>query len=995
MTTFTTDNGETYVVNPTPTEQITYQEKGLAADARDPADYLRLVARTFSSFKDRVSNANTTSYINGFEITYETSTLTELVSGVPTLIPYHTFKINAGAAFINNQFVEFQKNTMFQMPFSDLVYPASISEFKDYAIIVTYGYIDQYNDSDARIRIVAYDDLTFPLKDVGDLSVCSFKDTSLDGAATSVIYNFPGILLAKFSLQGYDGRLCTTYKENGARKYNQIDDQNLGNLYISNYKLLFKYFGEQASAAFSTAGLTQSTFINIDPKYLDQTVKSGDFVRIYQDPDTKAISYKPALASRQKFDQVVGLYLKNISSGHHLIYMNGLVTIDSTFLLEPTHPLNFNLIPGLHYYLENSVSIYDTTMPIVKVGDLSLADNSGRITTKYYNGGVMVGTATACNQLLININHSMEIGVQNLLELFGDTDTFNREIKAQKLHQDAKSDIVENNKNIDSFNSKITSYNGYIGSILTTSQLVKVDKSTLFPTTDSWEITKNKVEEVYKYVYKAFNNSDGGFEGLKKVELFSNAPTASAFSNPDYNDLRTLLCGAKYTYSGTLYKMKKILTELQTKISDVQISISNNSVQTYTSTDFSSYWSNKILSKRLNLNDNPDIIDNFEDYMVQTNEVVNYTSDITTTNNKVDELKATINTTNIKIKAFKSSYQLFQSYYNNINSLLEIIDSWITMYQGLITKYQTNINIYNSTNLVLNKTISDAEKNIVTLPPLALDIFHMDEFQRKVFNYTYISDRLKRALYYVDIIQIEFDKISSDYTAIYNNTNPDSGITANDKILVAKKLENVTNKKAKNLALIEEYKIEFNKLRISFGLAAFTKEQFVYDLDPGEMVDERLGQYKFGQDDHTACTNGLCENWLDECKGIIYDEFAIVANQTDINLGKVINVNVVKNTTIDLFRITDNNAINETTGKMIVPSILLTDEITGSIIPNTNFKIILEELPRDKYIVGTYPGYQVKLKTYNPAIGESLYNLNIDTTKHVNNIRLKIGVVNG
>ena len=241
MTTFTTDTGVEYIVNPTPTEQISYQEKGLAADARDPADYLRLVARTFSSFKDRVSNANTTSYINGFEITYETSTLTELVSGVPTPIPYHTFKINAGAAFINNQFVEFQKNTLFQMPFSDLVYPTNLNEFKDYAIIVTYGYIDQYNDSDARIRIVAYDDLTFPLKDVGDLSVCSFKDTSLDGAATSVIYNFPGILLAKFSLQGYDGRLCTTYRENGARKYNQIDDQNLGNLYISNYKLLFKY----------------------------------------------------------------------------------------------------------------------------------------------------------------------------------------------------------------------------------------------------------------------------------------------------------------------------------------------------------------------------------------------------------------------------------------------------------------------------------------------------------------------------------------------------------------------------------------------------------------------------------------------------------------------------------------------------------------------------------------------------------------------------------
>ncbi len=994
MTTYI-DNGVEYVVNPTPTEQVLYIAKGLAADTRDPADYLRLVARTFSSFKDRVSDMNTTSYINGFEVTYETSTLTELVSGVPTQIPYHTFKINAGAAFINNQFVEFQKNTMFQMPFTDLTYPTSLNEFKDYAVIVTYGYIDQYNDADARIRIVAYDDLTFPLRDKDDMSVCSFKDSSLDGTATSVIYNFPGILIAKFSIQGYDGRLCTTYQENGARKYNQIDNQNLGQLYINNYKLLFKYFGEQASAAFSTAGLTQSTFISIDPNYLDQTVKSGDFVRIYQDPDTKRISYKPALASRQKFDQVVGLYLKNISSGHHLIYLNGLVTIDSSFLLEPTHPLNFNLIPGLHYYLENSVSVFTGVTPVVKVGDLSLADNSGRITTKYYNGGVMIGTATACNQLLININHSMEIGVQNLLELFGDTDTFNRELRAQKLFQDAKSDIAENIKNINAFNSKIATYNGFIGSILTTTQLVKVDKSTLFPTTDSWELTKNKVEEVYKYIYKAFNNSDGGFEGLKKVELFSIVTPDSAFSNADFNDLRTLLCGTGYTYSGTIYKMKKMLLELQTKISEVQVSISNHSVQSYTATDFASYWSNKLLARRLNLNDNPDVIDNFEDYMVQTNKVVSYANDITTADNKIDEMKTTIGMTNTKIKAFKNSYQLFQSYYNNINSLLEIIDSWITMYQGLITKYQTNVNIYTSTNVALNKVVADAEKNIVTLPPLALDIFHMDEFQRKVFNYTYVSDRLKRALYYVDIIQIEFDKVSLDYTQIYNNTNPDSGITVNDKILVARKLENVTNKKAKNLALIADYKIEFNNLRAEFGLPAFTPEQFVYNLDPGDMVDERLGQYKFGQDDHTACTNGLCENWLDECKGIIYDEFAIVANQTDINLGKIINVNTVKNTTLDLFRITDNNAINETTGKMITPTFTLTDEATGTIIPNSTFKIVIEELSRDKYIVGTYPGYQVKLKIYSPEIGEKLYNLKVDTTKHVNNIRLNIGVVNG
>ena len=991
MTKFT-ENGVDYNVNPTPMEQVLYQVKGLEADAKDPSDYLRLVARTFSSFKDRTSEASVSSYINGFEVIYETQTINKLVSSVPVDVPYHIFKIKAGAAFINNQFIEFTENTLFQMKYSDFVYPSVMGEYKDYAIVVTYGFIDQYNDSNARIRFIAFEDLTFPLSDKGDTSVCSFKDTSLDGSGNSVIYDYPGLMIAKFSIHGKDGRACTTYMENGTRKFNQIDNQNLGQLYISNYKLLFKYFGEQAESVFSSANLTQNTFIQIDPYYLDQSVKSGDFVRIHQDPDTKKISYLPALASRQKFDQVVGLYLKNISSGSHIIYLNGLVTHTGQYLLDANHPLNYNLIPGLHYYMENSVSVFNGVTPVVKVGDLELFDNSGRITTKYYNGAVMVGTATACNQILININHSMEIGVQNLLELFGDTDTFTRELKAQKLYKDAKSDLAENTKYIASFNSKISEYQGYIGSILTNNQLIKSNGSTLFPAGDDWKVTKAKVEEVYKFIYKGFNNSDGGFTGLKGIEIFSRSGVTSNFNNADYNDLRTLLCGTGYTYSGTLYKLKKILQELQSKINDVQILITNNSTQLYTQTNFSTYWQQKLLYARLTINDNPDVLDKFEDYSLASDDLTTYTTELTTTNAKIQEMKTTIDTTNSNIKDFKSSYQLFQSYYNNITAMLDIVESWTFMYNTLITKYQTFVTTMTATNVELTKTMTAAEKNIVTLPPLALDLFHMDEFQRKVFNYTYVTDRLKRALYYVDILQAEFDDTSSKYTYIYNNVDTNSGVTEMDKILISKKLENITNKKAKNALLIADYKKEFNALRNEFGLPAFTAEQFTYDLDPGDMVDERLGQYRFGTDDHTACVNGLCENWLDECQGIIYDEFAIVANQTDINLGKVIDVNTVKNTEIDLFRITDNKALASDGKSMLLPTFILTNEVTGVVIPNTSFEITTEVLTADKYIVGKYPGYQVKLKVYTPASGENLYNLKVDTTKHVNNLRLKIKV---
>ena len=78
MTTFTESTPKgviTYNVNTTITEQFSYQVKGLDADAKDPSDYLRLVARTFSSFRDRVSINNVSAYLNGFEVTYSNGKL--------------------------------------------------------------------------------------------------------------------------------------------------------------------------------------------------------------------------------------------------------------------------------------------------------------------------------------------------------------------------------------------------------------------------------------------------------------------------------------------------------------------------------------------------------------------------------------------------------------------------------------------------------------------------------------------------------------------------------------------------------------------------------------------------------------------------------------------------------------------------------------------------------------------------------------------------------
>ena len=1016
MTTFTEQTQAglvTYNVNPTGNDQAIYQVKGLDADAKDPSDYLRLVARTFSSFRDRVSSNNVSAYLNGFEVDYSTGKLDILNSdNVLEATQYHIFKINSGACFLNNQFIEFTEKTMFYKTKDEFTYPVKNTDYKDYAIVITYGFIDQYNDSTAKIQIVPYNDLTFTI--AGDDYVCAYKDSSL--LQPDITYGVPALLIAKFSIMGKDGIVCTTYEttSNGVtgREYNRINYQGLDKLYMLNYKKLFEYFGNQAQSVFSSAGLTQATFINVGSTYIDQTVKTGDMVRIYQDPLTNKISYKPALASRQKFDQVVGLYLYDVTSDNHTIFINGLVTIDSTrYKLPINHPLNNNLVPGLHYYMENSVSIYDTTpttnggvtlnplAPVINVGDLALMDNSGRITTRYYNGSVMIGTATACNQILININHSMEIGVQGLLELFGDNDTFNRELLAQKQYHDSIKEIATNTKNITNYKSKILTYNDYIGTEVTNTLFVLPNGTSIFPQTDAWTKTCDKVREMYIYLAKLFNNSKGGFDTLKNVKIFETTSFTTVFNvavGGEIDIVKKVLTGntSSIYYSGSLYKLKKILMELQNQIIDANVLISNNSASAYNAADFTDFWAKKQLYFNLSKNNDPVIDDDWERPELKSNARTTYTVSLQNTNTEIVNIERKIDTQNTNIKTGINLKQEFDMYNDNVTAFLDIVGSWIDMYNSMITTYTTNYKLLENSNIKQAEIRDAAELKIVRLDPLALDIFHMDEYQRKVFNYTYVSDRLKRCLYYVDIIQTEYDKVYMDYAWIYNNHDASSGITPLDKILVSKKLESITNKRAKNQQLIIDYKIEFNALRIEFGLEPFKEVDFVYDLDPGDYIDERLGQYRFGLDDHTNCINGLCENWLDECKGIIYDEFAIVANQSDINLGKIIEIdNLSKNTTIDLFRITDNNAIDSVTGKMIIPMFTLTDD-TGLEVPASKMSISTTELAPSNYIVGKYPGYQIKLNIApTMTTSEKVYTLKIDTTKHVNTLKLNIKVV--
>ena len=78
---------------------------------------------------------------------------------------------------------------------------------------------------------------------------------------------------------------------------------------------------------------------------------------------------------------------------------------------------------------------------------------------------------------------------------------------------------------------------------------------------------------------------------------------------------------------------------------------------------------------------------------------------------------------------------------------------------------------------------------------------------------------------------------------------------------------------------------------------------------------------------------------------------------------------------------------------MIIPIFTLKDS-AGEVVPSTKMSISTVSLTPDKYIVGQYHGYQVKLNVAATMTAtDQVYTLTIDTTQHVNTLKLKIKVL--
>ena len=843
-------------INPTQVQQGTYQKHGLRPSDREPNDYLRMVSATFSSFRNTPTNDTVVSYINGFEITYNDATAVQTLNYLPTNVQYNIFTINKGVCILDNQLIDIFEDTIFYFTLGDLT-PST-----KYAIVIEYAYVNQAGDNIAEYKFYHYNDLIFP--NANDLSVasCSYVDTTLNGTySVSDFGGKPGLVIATFSTD-INGNVIQSDLSPMGDVLPGIDPQYLSKLYMQNYQLLFEYFGIQALSVFSSMNLTNANFFSINQDMISTDslvgLKSGDMC--YFNPDT--CKYEKSLASQQKFSKIIGLYLNEYQEGNHLIYTNGFITIDGTkFNLDPTHTL-LNMIPGTHYYLEDNGNIFDTAAPVQTIDGYTYIDGSGRITPAFYPGCVRVGYSTATNQIVLDIDHSLEIGTGNLLDLFGNYDEYAAEYDANVNSAKLGNSITYlTNQNTD-LNTTITTYTNYLG--VSNAASVIAFCSTNYAASGSEFSTF-----MYDYINYIFSNG-------------SSADKLSATVNTNVNityggslDTTSLLASLKLFNS--FYDIK---TLIQLSINNLQQSITtyqNNSPE-YINASYSAYSAiinNKLIIARLELGDDPTIIENFENPLIDTTidpGNYNYSSAVASLQSTNTNLINSNNANTGSVLNTVNTVGTLNSYISQLNQYLIIITNLITQSQSTISTAQNNISLnnINITNFGTAKTACDAL--VLTSEILKLDIFLMDEHQRNIFNYTYITDRLRRRLLYVAQMSTDLAQAQTNLQTVNNNAQS----TLMDQLAAQQNVTTIQNAIAQNNSLINSYTTEYNIIRTTvFGLApiAYNDENF----DDAGLSDQRIGTYRYGCDTDTSY-NGLASNFITPCPCVSSSDLTTIDN---------------------------------------------------------------------------------------------------------------------
>ncbi len=923
-------NGKNVNINPTVPELSSYQKHGLNPNDRKPNDYLRMVARTFSSFRGTPATDTVVSYISGFDIHLNETNIVQQVDWLDTTKTYNLFTIKAGACIIDDQLIDIYEDSVFYFEQTEFVANTK------YGIVIEYDYLNQRSDNIAKIRFIDYNSLRFPR--VGDNHVvdCDFVDTSLSGISNTTAFSGkPGLLIATFATSS-TLQIIQSNPPVAGSIVPGIDPQYLSKLYIQNYKLLFEYFGNQARPIFSAMGLTNANFLSVSKTQLQITgdpntdLRSGDMC--YLDPITN--KYTRSVASKQEFSKVTGLYINEVNEGNHLIYLSGIVNFDAARHNLPANHTLLNLVPGSSYYLEDSQSLFDSQNQIRTIDNYILSDSSGRISTRYYNAAVQVGQATACNQLVLNFNHTNEISTNNLVELYGNSKSYEQEYENNNI-------VLQNEKLIlakQDDNTSLTNENAVIQTLLGSdeSSLVNVFCTTYrgnkFTTLLSTILPRyfangSSINEIGNTVLDITNDITN-FSTTQQTDI---ATKISTFSN--VKNIKNLL-SENISDLNALYNTQT--TNLQQWIGDYEVR--------YTNTN-KSILDIDLKVKRYRMGDAFDIVDNFENLNIQSNSSVDYTTEInnlliskaTLVQNLADDL-ALFKTNSQELNNTQKLLETQQLYFDNISSVID----------NASTKIIDNTSTISNNNLIITTATSQRDKaagNISNNDSLKLDIFMMDDHQRTIFNYTYITDRLQKRLILVDQLSTELVNAREILLAVQNNTQS----TIIEKITAIENVNKLENETQQNNNLITNYTTEYNKIRTTYlGITPIIEGELFTD---GGYSNDKIGTYRYGCDNYETTYGGLATNLISSTCGPYTspDSLIVSKNSGFITIDALSNDGHSQGDTIII------NSVNTPShGESILTNIIVHTDIPGTDFTNYHLHNAAgAEIPFIKYLTNT------------------------------------------
>ena len=757
-----------YILNPSIDLQDTIQTRGLDPNSRDPHGYLKMVAKTFSSFKETSLSSNTISYIHGFTVDYmyiDRSNYTGYLSTEDATKyldigkKYHVLRINPGACFIDDQFVEFSQPTifLFEKPVDDrpinlvddLTNPSfdgqTVTLFKNlkYKIIIEYKWLEQFPVQKARIKIVvdeaSYDAVNYPYFKIASFN--TDNDGNLIKSNPEVFSNITGAELQ--ALVDQNDLVSITNPDNSINYYQRgVDPQQLSKKYIDNYKSLFANMQDQMFNIFNSAGLSKSIFNVIEDTDIEIGLKSGTMVYF----DQRDNLYKPAKSSRQKVDKVIGLYLYDNLNDTHIVFFSGLIDLDPDNILiglqykklvrETTvdgeriltftnrygltynHPL-VNLEVGNHYYLEDDSRYFTNSLLMYDLENYIEWDTRGYISTRRYPGAVSVGYSVDRTKLLLNINNSNEIDWENAVDLYGNHQQFRDEFSSvySFYGNDIKITKLEENKN--TYTIERDNLKSYLGEFITTTSYP--DITSAGGVRKVLDVNSSILPDYIKF-NKWFNNYLIGlnlfpnYESLTSPSLYKLDIPALTFTEPN-TDTNVIYFNEQFC-GNTVSIQNEVLNSVRTLRGNLSIishcmvqtnkiiSIFNTAISTLTANilgitnnSITNELNNLVKIRRLELGDDPDtpleVIEDVNSNIIRDLGIKYTDENQSTISTDILTRVDTAGTIQNRTNKIIATQGLIDSSQTSIDTAKNILDIFLTELNLLKIQYHKLSNLYN------------------------------------------------------------------------------------------------------------------------------------------------------------------------------------------------------------------------------------------------------------------------------------------------------------